>query len=124
MANLYKGFSTKSYNENGVSFGVYNIDCIKQDLMNHIFTIPGERLHMPSWGTRIPTLVFEPNDEEVLDIITDDLTMVFNADPRVELLSLDVFSLPDNNAIVALAHLLYKEFNVSEELNIEIRSKI
>lgn len=123
IGNLYKGFSTKAYNEKGVSFGTYNIDCVKEDLLNHIFTIPGERLHMPSWGTRIPTLTFEPNDEEVSEVIKDDLTMVFNADPRVTLMRLDVLSFPDNNALVAVCMLLFNEFGVTEEMNIEIKSR-
>jgi phage baseplate assembly protein W len=123
IGNLYKGFSTKSYNANGVSFGTYNIECVKQDLINHIYTIPGERIHMPAWGTRIPTLTFEPNDQEVADVVREDLTMVFDADPRVTLLSMDVLTFPDNNALVAVVILLFNEFNVTEEFNIEIKSR-
>lgn len=75
---------------------------------------------MPGFGTRIPTLVFEPNDERSRKIVEDDLTEVFNYDPRVNLIKLSVASLPDNNAIIALADLLYIEFNVRDVLRIEV----
>jgi hypothetical protein len=51
------------------------------------------------------------------------LRTVFNYDPRVELISLNVMSLPDNNAIIAVADLLYKEFNVRDELRIEVATQ-
>lgn len=78
---------------------------------------------MPSFGTRIPGLVFEPNDAEVQDIIREDLNKVFNYDPRVSLQDLQIYSFPDNNAIVAIATLLYLEMNVTGDLNIEIYSQ-
>jgi phage baseplate assembly protein W len=77
---------------------------------------------MPSFGTRIPTLVFEPNDAEVRNIIREDLTKVFEYDPRVKLQNLKVLSLPDNNAIVAIATLFYIELNVAGDLRIEVYS--
>jgi phage baseplate assembly protein W len=118
MANtLYKGFSTVN------RFGITDIELVKRDLLNHIYTIKGERVMMPNFGTRIPTLTFEPNDEYTKQIIEEDLTEVFNYDPRVQLISLVVLPLPDNNAIVALADLLYLEFNVQDVLHIEVKSQ-
>lgn len=116
---FYKGFSTVAFEEKG-AFATANIETVKKDLYNHIFTEKGERLMMPAFGTRIPLLAFEPNDETTRDIVTQDLTEVFNYDPRVKLLNLRVSSLPDNNAIVAFADLLYIEFEVKETLRIEI----
>lgn len=117
----YKGFSTAEWLKNK-SFKVSNIELVKKDLLNHIFTIPGERVMMPAFGTRIPMLTFEQNDETTRSIIEADLKMVFDYDPRVKLLKLNVVTLPDNNAIVAFADLLYLEFNVTDTLKIEIKS--
>lgn len=119
---FYRGFSTAKASTPGGSFTITNKECVEEDLLNHIWTEYFERPHMPSFGTRIPTLVFEPNDEEVRNIITEDLTKVFNYDPRVKLLNLEVFSLPDNNAIIAIAQLLYIELEVKGDLKIEIYS--
>ena len=100
-----------------------NIELVKRDLLNHIYTIPGERVMMPSFGTRIPTMTFEQNDETTRSIIEEDLKMVFNYDPRVRLINLNVLTMPDNNAIIALADLLYVEFNVRDVLRIEVQSQ-
>lgn len=119
MATLYKGFSTFDFQARKM-FGLYDIELVKRDLLNHIYTIPGERVMMPGFGTRIPTLAFEPNDKEVKSIIEEDLKKVFEYDPRVQLISLEVYNLPDNNAMLALADLLYVEFNVRDVLRIEV----
>jgi phage baseplate assembly protein W len=78
---------------------------------------------MPNFGTRIPILTFEPNDTETVKIIETDIREVCNYDPRVKLIDLKVLSLPDNNAIIALADLLYIEFNVRDVLHIEVKSR-
>lgn len=119
---IYKGFSTANWLKNK-TFALNNIELVKQDLLNHIYTVKGERVMMPNFGTRIPILTFEPNDEETRKVIEDDLTEVFNYDPRVKLISLNVLTLPDNNAILALADLLYVEFNVTDVLRIEVTSQ-
>lgn len=123
VKKFYKGFSTRNYEENGGSFDVFNVDCVEEDLLNEIFTIRGERLNMPNFGTRIPLLTFEPNDVETKDIIRTDLETVFGRDPRVQLLALDVIQLQDRNAMVAIAKLNYKEFEVTKDLLIEVSSK-
>lgn len=120
--SLYNGFSTANWTANR-SFGLKDIELVKQDLLNHIYTIKGERLMMPNFGTRIPMMVFEPNDESTRQIIETDLMSVFNYDPRVQVINLQVLSLPLNNAIIALADLLYVEFNVRDVLNIEVKTQ-
>jgi phage baseplate assembly protein W len=117
--NIYRGFSTRDWQDRQ-TFGMRDLDLVKRDLLNHIYTIKGERVMMPNFGTRIPLVAFEPNDEQTRAIVETDLATVFNYDPRVQLLSLVVSSLPDNNAIVAIADLLYVEFQVRDELRIEV----
>ncbi len=119
----YKGFSTKKYHDDGGDFEIHNIMCVEEDLLNHIFTIKGERVMMPEFGTRIPIMVFEPNDLESQSIIEEDLRYVFEYDPRVKLLNLSILPLDNTNAILALAKLKYIEFNVTKDLKIEIRSQ-
>jgi phage baseplate assembly protein W len=125
MANkiYYKGFSSDQWlTDAQKSFATANIQTVKNDLYNHIFTEKGERVMMPNFGTRIPSLVFEQNDAATLQIVREDLTEVFNYDPRVRLINLEVVPLMDNNAIVAFADLLYVEFNVQDVLQIEIQT--
>lgn len=127
MANIkkfYKGFSTRNYEENGGVFEIYNVKCVEEDLLNEIFTVKGDRLKMPnSFGTRIPIMEFELNDTDTEDVIREDLTAVFDRDPRVEVLNLDIIRVPERNIIIASAKLRYIEFNVTKDLAITISSK-
>jgi phage baseplate assembly protein W len=116
---IYKGFSTDNW-LNRRTFGLSNVALVERDLLTQIWTNKGDRVMMPDFGTRIPMLAFEPNDDNTRAIIDEDLRAVFNYDPRVQLLSLNIMSLPSNNAIIAIAELLYIEFNVTQVLNIEI----
>lgn len=119
---IYRGFSTANWFKNR-SFSINNVETVKRDLLNHIYTVRGERVMMPNFGTRIPIMTFEPLDTASLDIIRKDLTTVFEYDPRVQIITLDVFAQPDQNTIVALADLLYIEFNVRDTLRIEVASQ-
>ena len=119
----YKGFSTRNYEKKGGGFGIYDVKCIQEDLMNELFTIRGERLNMPTYGTRIPLMIFEPNDGQSEDIIREDVKTVIDHDPRVELLALDIIVSRDKNVVVASAKVKSKEFNVVEDLYIEIGSR-
>jgi len=120
---LYRGFSTASYLENpSKGFSLKNQDLIKQDLMNHIYTLKGERVHQPNFGTRIPLLAFEPLDEQTVKIITDDLNEVFKYDPRVRLIEMSIQPIPDNNMIVAFVDIEYLELNVTETLKLSFNT--
>ena len=116
---LYKGFSSYEYQAKK-SFSITDVELVKLDLLNHIFTRKGERVMMPNFGTRIPDLAFEPLDEVTLSILEDDLRAVFAFDPRVELMSLVITPLYDNNAVVASAKLLYVELDMQGNLDLNI----
>lgn len=120
VKSIYRGFSTAGWADRK-TFSITNIELVKRDLLNHIYTLKGTRVMMPNFGTRIPMLAFEPNDEETRIVIEKDLREVFNYDPRVRLMGLSVLNLVDNNAIVALADLLYIEFDVRDTLRIEVQ---
>jgi phage baseplate assembly protein W len=120
--SIYTGFSTLNYYNGASSFNIHDIDLVKTDLLNHIYTIVGERVHMPTFGTRIPTLAFEQADEETAKIIKDDLQKVIDYDPRVQLINMQILSVPDSNAIAAIVTLKYVELDVVDDLHIEISS--
>ncbi|MBT9137480.1 MAG: hypothetical protein DDT31_00011 [Syntrophomonadaceae bacterium] len=115
---LYRGFSTAT-GDPSRGFSLTGAALINQNLLNHIYTIPGERPMLPNFGTRISMLAFEPLDPQTLKIVEDDLRMVFTYDPRVRLIALAVQALPDNNAIVAWADLEYLQLGITETLKLE-----
>jgi phage baseplate assembly protein W len=121
MMTLYRGFSTADW-INNKTFKLNDIELVKRDLLNHIWTIRGERVNMPSFGTRIPLMTFEQADETTRSIIEEDLKTVIEYDPRVSLISMSVVSLPNNNAILAMADLFYLELKVNDVLRIEVKT--
>jgi|LakMenE01Jun11ns_1017448.scaffolds.fasta_scaffold9683417_2 phage baseplate assembly protein W len=118
---LYHGFSSNKW-MSSKQFGISNFEVVKQDLYNHIFTAKGDRVMMPTFGTRIPLLTFEPNDENTRKIIEDDLRYVIEYDPRVRLVDMQVVSLTDNNVILGLVDVFYLEFGVQDMLKIEVKT--
>ena len=121
---LYRGISFTNYDDNKI-LSMYDIDLVKKDLMNHIFTRLGERIMMPTFGTRIPDLVFEPLDATTLEMIYDDLSAVINFDPRVVVNGEGIRLLPspDEKYVMALISLRYVELDYTEtiEINLEFR---
>lgn len=83
----YKGFSTVA----GVkSNQLYDIELIKQDLINHFYTRKGERVMNPNFGSIIWDMLYEPLDASNKDEIVEDCKVIIAKDPRVELQDLSV----------------------------------
>ncbi len=120
---LYKGFSSFEFQAKK-TFKLRDIEIVKLDLLNHIFTRQGERVMMPAFGTLIPDLTFEPLTSETVDIVREEVLRVINYDPRVDLLSIEVQPNFDNSAITCAAQLFYIELNLTDnfELNIEFEA--
>lgn len=78
---------------------------------------------MPDYGTRIPLLVFELNDTYTHDVVREDLTTVFKHDPRVKIVALNVLPDYDRNVLAAIATINYLEFQVTQDLRIEVKSR-
>lgn len=112
--------------KNNKTLSLRDKDLVNQDLLNHIFTRVGERIMMPSFGTHIPDMPFEPLDDILLSVLEEDLFTVINYDPRVELRT-DIYSsgiriipLYDEYAVIASIDLTYIELDLSETLDIRL----
>lgn len=118
--NIYRGFSSFEYEANGV-FKIVDVELVKLDLLNHIFTRRGERVMLPTFGTIIPDLTFEPLDEETIELLDSELREVFDFDPRVELLDMSLVPDFDNNTLTAQALLRYIELDTTDLMNLNIQ---
>lgn len=119
---LYRGISLYNQEVNGTG-RVYDVDAVKVDLLNHIFTRRGTRPMMPRFGTRIPDLIMEQLDDETVDAIEEDIRAVIDYDPRVALFddtSLIVVVDPDANSVRVSARLRYIELDYVDELSLNI----
>ena len=119
MNYIYKGFSTKRY-QHDKNFIMTDMELVKEDLINHIFTRKGERVKMANFGTSIPDLIFEPLTESIVSLVYDELRTVFTYDPRVELVDMAVIPIFEEGAIIALVDLNYIELNEKDRMSLRI----
>ncbi len=122
MAALYKGFSFKNWQRNK-SFILTDVEIVKQDLLNHIFTRRGERVNQREFGTIIQDLLFEPFDDNTIVLVSDQVRSVIDSDPRVILLSDNDFIVsPDSNTsrLLISARLFYVELDLMNVLDINL----
>ncbi len=120
MSFLYRGFSLHEFRSKQTT-KLVDLDLIKMNLLTHIYTSKGERLMMTNFGTRIPDLVFEPLTKEALDIIREDLTMVCNYDPRIQLLDLTLEPVWDEGAVLVTMSIKYIEKNTTDTLALTLQ---
>ena len=110
----YKGFSSSEANKN---FKLYDINLVKQDLINHFYIRKGEKLENPEFGTVIWDMLFENFTEDVKQIIAKDVEAIINYDPRISVNSVTVDS--TDQGIRIQADIVYIPFNVNERMTFD-----
>lgn len=80
-SQFYVGFS--SVNIENTNSKLYDLDLIKQDLINHFNTRKGERLMNPEFGSVIWDILMDPMTPDIQDIIQSDVNDICNSDSRV-----------------------------------------
>lgn len=112
MGRAYRGISTVANPVNG--FALYDINLIKQDLINHFHIRQGEKLENPTFGTIIWDLLFDPLTEEIKEAIRKNVTDIVNYDPRIKVDSVSVAAY--ESGIQIDCSLTYLPYNISEQL--------
>jgi len=107
----YKGFSSK---ETAKNYKLYDIDLVKQDLLNHFYIRKGEKLENPEFGTVIWDMLFEQFTEDVKNIIAKDVEDIINYDPRIAVNEVQIDS--TDQGIRIQADIVYIPFNVNERM--------
>lgn len=110
----YRGFNSKN-KANG--FKLYDIDLVKQDVINHFYIRKGEKLENPTFGTIIWDMIFEQFTEEVKNMIADDVQNIINYDPRLVVQDVAVDS--TEQGIRIEADVVYVPFNVVERMRFD-----
>lgn len=87
MTTFYRGFSTVN---RAKKFRATDVDLVKQDLINHFNIRKGEKLMQPNFGSVIWSVLFEPLDSSLQDIITQDVETIVGYDPRISLTQITV----------------------------------
>lgn len=109
----YIGFNSSNSVKN---FKLYDIELVKQDLLNHFHIRKGEKLENPTFGTNIYDMLFENFTSDVKASIIKDVETVINHDPRVSVQRLDITN--HQFGIIIEADLLFLEFDLVDHMKI------
>jgi phage baseplate assembly protein W len=110
----YKGFASKETSRN---YKLYDIDLVKQDLINHLGIRKGEKLENPDFGTVIWDMIFEQFTEDVKELIAKDVEAIINYDPRIIVNEVLIDS--TDQGIRIQADVTYIPFNVNERMTFD-----
>jgi len=113
-AFTYKGFSSKD-SANG--FKSFDIDLVKQDIMNHFNIRKGEKLMNPEFGTIIWDILFEQFTPDIRNIVVKDVETIINYDPRIAINAISVDT--TDQGIRVQADITYLPFNVNEKMTFD-----
>lgn len=102
-------------------YNLNNIELVKRDLHNAFATPRGARVMLPNFGTRIYEFLFDPFDEYTKGAIIADAVEVVQNEPRVELVSVDVFQ--EDQALTVAMILLFKPESVTDNLYVSFSLK-
>ena len=80
-SQFYKGFT--SVDISNTHSKLYDLDIIKQDIINTFKTRKGERVMLPGFGTIIWDLIMEPMTQQVHDLLSEDINKICTSDSRV-----------------------------------------
>lgn len=76
---------------------------IKNDLLQLLLTIPGERIYEPNFGVNLRSMVFSPLEDSTVQIIKQEIYSKVTAyEPRVTITALDVKTNDAGNAILVI----------------------
>jgi phage baseplate assembly protein W len=112
VSRTYRGISTVA-NVKG-NFSLYDINLIKQDLINHFHIRQGEKLENPEFGCIIWDLLFDPLTDGLKNLVARNVTDIVNYDPRVKVDKIIVSQY--ESGIQIECELTYLPYNIAEAL--------
>lgn len=113
-SKTYRGFSTLTGSN---SFALYDLQLIKQDLINMFHIRMGERLEQPEFGTIVWDLIFEPLTEDLKNAVVKNIEEIINYDPRIRAEQVIVTTYQYGIQIECL--LTYFPYNIQEALQLK-----
>jgi phage baseplate assembly protein W len=116
---VYIGFST--IGRDAAPFRMVDIELVKQDLLNALQTIKGERVMRPDYGTIIYDLLMDPFDDETKDSIIEDAINIISQEPRVSIVSVEARELEQVMRLDVILNFIPQ--NTSEHLIIDYDRK-
>jgi phage baseplate assembly protein W len=107
-SDLHQSFVTDSHGRIKRSV---NIDAVMTSIDNIIGTSQGERVMLPTFASRMKDLLFEPMDETLGRLISDELKRVIEAwDDRPSITGIDIVTDPTTNFVAIHVHFTIKGY--------------
>jgi hypothetical protein len=89
---FYKGYS--SLTPANASVKLFDLDLIKQDIVNTFNTRRGERVMNPTFGTIIWDILMEPMTPAIREALNNDIKHICNSDPRAIPIAINLTEYP------------------------------
>jgi phage baseplate assembly protein W len=81
----------------------------------------GSRVMLPSFGSNIFNYLFDPFDQYTKDMIIEDAIRVIEEEPRVSLVSIDVFQ--EDQALTIVMVLLFRPESITDSMYVTFSLK-
>jgi phage baseplate assembly protein W len=114
-SQFYIGFS--SVDIANTNSKLYDLDLIKQDIINQFQTRKGERVMNPTFGTIIWDVLNEPMTPEIHDLLVTDLQTICSSDPRITPTQINVNEQPGGFLIEITVQLVGTDQSSTMRLN-------
>lgn len=95
------------------------LDLAKRDLLNHFAIRKGEKWTNPDFGSNLPYYVFQPLDDETVDLISQDVFDVVSNDPRFDVASEEVIVSDTEQSVTVEVQLIYLPTTTATDLQIK-----
>jgi phage baseplate assembly protein W len=115
QTQFYRGFSTAD--STTLSSKMYDLNLIKQNIINHFQTRRGERVMNPEFGTIIWDVIFDPFTASIKQAISDDVTRILNYDRRA--IPTEITIIEAESGMIIDATLYYSQINMSEKMKLD-----
>jgi len=111
---LFRGHS--SVGRDFADSKLYDIELVKQDILNHFNILKGEKLENPNFGTNIWLYLMDPLDDETRNAVIEDVEEIVNYDPRVEMDSIEVNDY--EQGLQVKVSILYTGYGLGESMDL------
>mgnify|MGYP003645135753 CR=1 FL=1 len=111
---LFRGHS--SVGRDFADSKLYDIELVKQDILNHFNILKGEKLENPNFGTNIWLYLMDPLDDETRNAVIEDVEEIVNYDPRIEMDSIEVNDY--EQGLQVKVSILYTGYGLGESMDL------
>jgi len=94
---------------------VYDSAAVDQSIKTILSTVPGERIMLPEFGSRLKSILFEPLDDATAFIIEDEIELAINTwEDRIRISNVSVEADHDRNIYIIYVYYVLRSSGISD----------